>query len=383
MEDLRIAVYRNMVFLLGFHLSRYDEAEWFANAARRLGKRLDVATADQADLLLNLAAITDRRGTYDKELDLADEALALREQAGLPHDTRHALALGYRGNALYNLGRYEEALGPYRESLKITEERVGRVHPSTAGCYENVGNALRGVGDLEGALEAQQTSVSLLEQVGEQAEHRLGNALNNLGTVLSDLERHEEAADVFQRAGTIIAKTHEGSPAHGVTLLNEGEARLRSGDVDRALALCKDSLEILESTMGPDHMFVGTALAVCGHANVENGDDHKALEILNRSRKILAAEGADPLSRAEAELWWAMATARLHPDRMEEVRIAIERSRTALQTIAPRGAGSLQSLEAWASEHLSDGAGRADAVESGAHDPAGKAGSLPAGKQAP
>jgi serine/threonine protein kinase/tetratricopeptide (TPR) repeat protein len=349
LDDIRLDMYGRLAFLLGYQLARFDEAEWFAAAATHLSLRLDAPPSDRARLLLNQAAVADRTGDYNKELKLAQEALSMREQAGLPEDSQQAMALSYLGNSLYNLGRYAEALQQYRKAKRITQGRMGRLDPSTAGIWENIGNSLRGMGDLQGALEAQQEATEIWEQLGESAEHHLGPALNNLGTVYSDLEQYDEAVEVFEQSASVMRTSGEGgTPTLGIVLINASEAHLKSGDLDRALERCRQARQILEDTLHPEHLFVGAALAICGHVFVALGDDDEALQHLTRARQILAGEGADPLTRGEAELYWAMATARRHPERMDEVRVAAERARTTLESIAPRGAHTLRELEDWA-----------------------------------
>ena len=68
------------------------------------------------------------------------------------HAQSEALMEAYRqGQALYEDGRYEQAIPFYREALELGEQEFGPVHPTTALLLSKLGELYRNQGRYEWA----------------------------------------------------------------------------------------------------------------------------------------------------------------------------------------------------------------------------------------
>src|SRR5260370_852612 len=88
------------------------------------------------------------------------------------------------GNALYNLKRYEEALGTFEQAI--------RLDPNYSYAYYYKGNALNDLKRYEEAVQAFEQAIHLDPNYAYNYQSK-GNALN-------DLKRYEEAVHAFEQA---------------------------------------------------------------------------------------------------------------------------------------------------------------------------------------
>ena len=93
-------------------------------------------------------------------------------------------AWGNRGNALFNLGRLEEAIASYDQALKIK--------PDDHEAWNNRGIALRNLGRLEEAITSYENALKFKPDLHE--------AWYNRGFVLLNLGRLEEAITSYDNA---------------------------------------------------------------------------------------------------------------------------------------------------------------------------------------
>jgi len=127
----------------------------------------------------------------------------------------------YRGNALHDLKRYEEALASYDAALGIK--------PEYAEALNNRGNVLLELKRPKEALVSYDRALDL------QPDH--AEALNNRGNVLLELRRPEEALVSYDRALGL-------EPDYAEALNNRGNMLLAQGRWNDAVACFARSLEL-------------------------------------------------------------------------------------------------------------------------------------------
>lgn len=140
------------------------------------------------------------------------EAAALKYQQILAHDARHADALHLLG--LVHYARSE--LLPAMELVRCAVE----ILPRAAVFQFNLGNILRDIGDLAGALIAYRQAVALKP---DEADYH-----NNLGQACEEAELWEEAIDCYHRAVAI-------APADVVLWVNLALVLQQQGRYDEAV----------------------------------------------------------------------------------------------------------------------------------------------------
>ena len=136
------------------------------------------AVPEHVDALHFLGIARYHRGQRDEGLALVRRALELAPDN---LDARNNL-----GNMLSSRGRLDEAEAAFRQVLERAPDHVHAL--------ANLGSVLRRRGDLAGAEAALRRAIALAPNHGE--------AYHNLVNVLRDLERDDEALEVFaQGAG--------------------------------------------------------------------------------------------------------------------------------------------------------------------------------------
>ncbi|MEL6581075.1 MAG: tetratricopeptide repeat protein, partial [Cyanobacteria bacterium J06621_12] len=133
------------------------------------------------------------------------------------------------GNALFNLGRYEDAIAAYDQALAIKPE----LHEA----WYNRGIALFSLGRYEDAIAAYDQALAIKPDDPE--------AWNNRGNALANLERYEDAIASFDKALAIKPDDHKAWYNRGIALFNLERYEDAIADYDQALAIKPDLHEAL------------------------------------------------------------------------------------------------------------------------------------------
>ncbi|HTR07895.1 MAG TPA: tetratricopeptide repeat protein [Paraburkholderia sp.] len=213
-----------------------------AYAAHRDGRLDDAergyrATLDadpvHVDALHLLGVLRHQQGQHAEAADLVRRAVALR-----PDDAALQLNLG---NALKALGELDGAIERFRNALTLA--------PAFALAHYNLGNAYAAIGRHEDAMYAFGHAVRL--QPGDASSH------NNLGNALHALGRHDEAADAFRRALKI-------RPGHAGAHNNLGMSLNALGDSTGALEQFRMALRVQPRFVAA-HFNLANTLDAIGH----------------------------------------------------------------------------------------------------------------------
>jgi tetratricopeptide (TPR) repeat protein len=137
-------------------------------------------------------------GRYEEAVASYDKAIEIK-----PDDEE---AWNNRGIALRNLGRYEEAVASYDKALEIK--------PDFETAWNNRGNALRNLGRYEEAVASYDKAIEIKPD-DEEAWNNRGNALMNLG-------RYEEAVASYNKAIEIKPDYQDAWDGRGNALKNLG-----------------------------------------------------------------------------------------------------------------------------------------------------------------
>jgi tetratricopeptide (TPR) repeat protein len=129
-----------------------------------------------------------------------------------------------RGIALYDLGRYREAIASYDQSLKLRPE-----HHDT---WYNRGNALVRLGRDQEAIDSYGRAVKLKPDYHE--------AWFNQGNALSRLSRYQEAIGSYDRAIQGKANKYEAWTNRGIAFDRLGQHAKAVASYDRALKIKPD-----------------------------------------------------------------------------------------------------------------------------------------------
>ncbi|MGU9986766.1 MULTISPECIES: tetratricopeptide repeat protein [unclassified Rickettsia] len=135
-------------------------------------------------------AIEGAKELIDRALMLTPTDIVYRSQAKLIEKLRKeecdsdARSYNSKGNALYNMGYYEESLICYDKAIKL--------QPDYAECYYNKANSLYKLRQLEEAINFYDKAINL--------KPHDARALNNKGNCLYQLGRLEESKNALEEA---------------------------------------------------------------------------------------------------------------------------------------------------------------------------------------
>ncbi|MFX1761422.1 tetratricopeptide repeat protein [Paraburkholderia sp. A1RI-2L] len=192
------------------------------------------------DALHMLGVLRHQQGQHAEAADLVRRAVSLR-----PDDAALQLNLG---NALKALGELEGAIERFRNALTLA--------PAFALAHYNLGNAYAAVGRHEDAMYAFGHAVRL--QPGDASSH------NNLGNALHALGRHADAAEAFRRALKI-------RPGHAGAHNNLGMALNALGDCAGAVEQFQKALRFQPRFVAAHFNLANTLDATGYHAQAVAG----------------------------------------------------------------------------------------------------------------
>ena len=208
--------------------------------AEAIYRRVLARAPDHFDSLHLLGVIFHQRGHHAEAIRQIDLALqrnprgdfAVNERGGASVERkRYADAHYNRGNAFYELRRFEEALASYDQALTV---RSGY-----AEALSNRGNTLKELKRLEEALASYDRALAVQPDLTE--------ALLNRGATLDELKRFDEALASYDRALAAEPDLAEALLNRGNTLYELQRFDDALASYDRALTLQPDLVEALSN----------------------------------------------------------------------------------------------------------------------------------------
>ncbi|MEG4033506.1 tetratricopeptide repeat protein, partial [Microcoleus sp. S36b_A4] len=193
----------------------YSYAEEYAKAITCYDKALEIkpdfheAWNNRGNALGNLGRWEEARSSYDKALKIKPDSYEVWNN---------------RGIALSNLGRLEEAIASFDKALQIK--------PDSYEAWYNRGLALDNLGRLEEAITCYDKALEIKPDLHE--------AWNNRGTALGNLGRVEEARSSFDKALEIKPDDDEAWYYRGIALGNLGRLEEAIASFDKALEIKPD-----------------------------------------------------------------------------------------------------------------------------------------------
>lgn len=270
-----------------------------------------------------------------------------------------ALELNERGNAASDAGRFDEAIGLFRDSLAIWRNAGPDYDAHRAGTMFNLGIVISATGNRPEAAKLLEESLALHRKtLGVRAHRTLANmnllasnylmigrvddsevlfrevlsiaredfpkdiqtarALQGLANVLVRHGKAEEAAPLSEEALRIaLPAAGEESLDAALAYANVAEAQRALGHTERALPLFRKSRALYEKSLGPDHPRVAALMSQEGIIMLEDGKLATAEQLMTQA--LAALDRSCPkcyVERAIAEN--NLAALRLHQKRYRD-----------------------------------------------------------------
>jgi len=382
----------DLIFLVGSHLRRPEDAEQWVRHARADIERLAEPEAARTSLEGTLGALRQSGGDFAAAREHFERALAARQAR---QGARHPDALMWRNNIAlihHHLGDNARARELLLEILADRIEVYGAGHPEVSGTYGNLGVVEQTLGDLDAAAEHTQQALDGLEaSVGKDHPHYprlltnlantqylmgnfdealamhqrskelleqslgpdaflVGRSLMNMGAIHHRIKHHDEAREAYVRARDIFeAHLRPDHPDLATLIGNLAHVDRDTGRLDEALAGFDRSLALLEKAFGADHPELAYPLAGRGQTHLDAG--RPALAIADLRRAVVLLEGAqlDPENVARMRLY--LAAGLWETGEHAQGRQMMERVRAEAARMEGAGATLAEEVEQWFVEH--------------------------------
>jgi tetratricopeptide (TPR) repeat protein len=160
-----------------------------------------------------------------------------------------------------NQAAFDDALDWHERCLVLCEERLGREHPDTAACLNNLANLLRVTNRLSEAEPRMRRALAAAEANHGTNHPDVARILNNIAGLLMATNRLSEAEQHYLRA-LHIHESHYGPehPETAMCLNNLAQLLYSTRRCKEAEPLMRRALAIEEARYGPEHPNVAISL---------------------------------------------------------------------------------------------------------------------------
>jgi tetratricopeptide (TPR) repeat protein len=193
-----------------------------------------IAGAERVNLLQHASTWFERSGNSETDRQYTNEAYDLAQELGDP--VLIARTNRSRAIRLARDGKFEEAVALALEAKEMAQQADH--DRGVANCATTAGNALIWLGRTEQALTLYQESLAINEKQGEPETLLID--YGNIGRALGALGRREEGLAMEERA-LDMARKHGITWAHESLATNLGVANVARGHLAQALALYDES----------------------------------------------------------------------------------------------------------------------------------------------
>ena len=199
------------------------------------------------------------------------------------------------GVAMKGAGDLDGALSVYEAVLEDQERELGPHDIDVASTLNNIGALLRDMGRLGEVLPIYERALEIRTNALDWEHHDIAESLNNMGALMMDLERYDEAWPYLRGALEIIENVMGRDHLDNVGPLSKmGFLRRREGDYAEARQLYERALEIRENALPPEHGDIGASLHDIGSLLADQGAFGEARPYLERALQMsLDSNGED------------------------------------------------------------------------------------------
>ncbi len=236
---------------------------------------------------IHLSRVLRELGEFDgaervaRDLARAAPAGALRAAARQTH-----------GDALWRLGRLEEAQAAYRDALAMRQD--ASADPlDLATCHKHLGIVSAERGDLDAAERELRSARALLIQRYDQDNLDVIDVDNHLADVLRRTGRAAEARDLLTRVIDVRQRLVGPHPDLAGSMQRYGAALAALGDHSAAIDALRQAQDMFADRMGPGHPYVAEAGVVLANVLKDAGKPDDAADRAEHALSIYAAAYGD------------------------------------------------------------------------------------------
>jgi tetratricopeptide (TPR) repeat protein len=204
---------------------------------------------------LNIIRYLYRSGDHASSRSFAERFIAQWTEDSGADELDVLSAQRHLGNALRELGEYQEAYTLMDETLKRARERVGAQDALTLAMTNSFGADLRARGDFGGARTLDEESLRLHEEVFGPDDPQTLRVMNNLALDYGLNSDYKRSRELHQRTYILQREAPTGVSATEVLESWNGLARAvrLCGDYTEARDVCEDAYDFGRDVLGPEH----------------------------------------------------------------------------------------------------------------------------------
>jgi serine/threonine protein kinase/tetratricopeptide (TPR) repeat protein len=221
----------------------YQYTGAYSKAGEHFGKLLE-RDPKSVDALFGMGRVQMASGNLSGSLDYLNRALTLSIQ--LENDEEKALILHTVGAAYRMLGKPDDALRNYQESLVITRRLAEKVNIGRT--LEEMAHVLVGLGKSDEALKNYQEALKLRREIGDQKG--VGDSLIDLANLYHDRGQDDQAMPMYNES-LQIQRDQRDERSQAVCLGNIGSVYFARNDYQQALTYYQQSLQLREKLKVP------------------------------------------------------------------------------------------------------------------------------------
>lgn len=223
------------------------------------------------------------------------------------------------------LGDYDCAGRYFDETLSIRERSFGPEHPTYADALYNISNARHSLGQIDEAEAGTRRAMKSWSRVYGPRSERVAIGHLLLGVIANDREDYEAAIDHYETTEGIFREVLGATHPRVATPINNRANTMRKLErFDEALALHRQSLEIREAALQPEHPDIAYALVGVAEDLVSLGRPAEAVGLAERAVQLRRDNEAEPSLLAAACFVTAMALWDADEDRARALSLAHE-----------------------------------------------------------
>ena len=195
-----------------------------------------------------------QQGKYAEAIPIAQEAVRVTEATFGPQDPKLARSLNNLAQLYDDQGQYAQAEPLFQRALAIWQEALGPEDPGVAGTLNNLASLYEDEGKYAQAEPLFQRTLAIDEKALGPEHPDVARDLNNLASLYAEEGKYAQAEPLYQRALAIREKAL--GPEHpdvAGSLNNLAWLYAEEGKYAQAEPFYQHALAIDEKVLGPEH----------------------------------------------------------------------------------------------------------------------------------
>lgn len=201
-----------------------------------------------------LNSIHRQQGRYDLAADDLDNAMTIILKCHQPDDHIVASFVVDIADLLAARGEYESAQKRYDEALVVISKKYGTDHLYTANVRGRVANLYLARKQYTEAAELIEQTLAIQQKIYGNESHLLIPAWLTMAQLAQEKQDYVTCEQLLKKAYDVIEKKNrQRHPSAGKILSRLGQLYIETGRYDLAETTSKESLTILEGSLGPEN----------------------------------------------------------------------------------------------------------------------------------